>query len=80
MKSSYSEIRIPEDMASEVLALASQYYAEQNQGYKLPELIKAGAEVQISPELIELAIFEVQEKRQQKLDRQKKTNNTVTYF
>jgi LemA protein len=80
MKSSYSEIRIPEDMASEVLALASQYYAEQNQGYKLPELIEAGAEVQISPKLIELAVLEIQAKRQQKLERQKKTNNTVIYF
>lgn len=28
-----SQIPIPEDIAIEVLALASQYYAEQNQGY-----------------------------------------------
>lgn len=80
MKYSYSEIRIPEDMASEVLTLASRYYAKQNQGYKLSELIEAGAEVHIPPKLIELAVLEVQAKHQQELERQKKTNNPVKSF
>jgi LemA protein len=80
MKYSYSEIRIPEDIASEVLTLASQYYAEQNQGYNLPELIEAGAEVQIPPKLIELAVLEVQARHQQKLEQQKKNKQYRQIF
>jgi LemA protein len=73
MKYSYSEIRIPEDIASEVLTLASQYYAEQNQGYNLPEL-------QIPPKLIELAVLEVQARHQQKLEQQKKNKQYRQIF
>ncbi len=35
MKHPDSQIPIPEDIATEVLALASRYYAEQNQGCTL---------------------------------------------
>jgi LemA protein len=78
---SNSEIPIPEDIASEVLALASRYYAEQNQGYTLSELTQAGAEVQIPPELIELAVHEVQAQRQRKLEKQETIKqNRQTFF
>ncbi|NES94773.1 MAG: LemA family protein [Desertifilum sp. SIO1I2] len=58
------EERIPEEIASEVLALASRMYAEQTQSYSQAELIQAGGEVQIPPELIQKAIQEVQKNRQ----------------
>lgn len=61
---SQSDERIPEDIAPEVLALASRMYAEQTQSYSQAELIRAGEEVQIPPELIQQAIKEVQAKRQ----------------
>lgn len=56
-------LSIPEDMATEVLELASRYYAETENGYSLSELQQAGSDVQIPPELIEKAIEAVQEKR-----------------
>jgi LemA protein len=54
---------IPEYMATEVLELASRYYAETENSYSLSELQQAGSDVQIPPELIEKAIEAVQEKR-----------------
>ncbi|WP_319422734.1 LemA family protein [Pleurocapsa sp. FMAR1] len=80
MKYSDSEIRIPEDIASEVLTLASRYYAEQNQGYTLSELTQASAEVQIPPELIELAVLKVQAQRQQKLEQQERIKQKRQIF
>ena len=55
----YSD-RIPQDTASEVFALASQYYAEKNQSYSVSDMVEAGAEVHIPPELIQQAIKEIQ--------------------
>ncbi|MDJ0591744.1 MAG: LemA family protein [Pleurocapsa sp. MO_226.B13] len=55
-----SEIRLSEDIASEVFTLDSQYYAEKERSYSLSDLIEAGAEVQIPPELILRAIKEIQ--------------------
>ena len=52
--------RIPEDTAAEVFALASKYYAEKNQSYSVSDMLQAGAEVQIPPELIQQAIQEIQ--------------------
>ena len=52
--------RIPEDTASEVFALASQYYAERNQSYSVSDMVEAGAEVHIPPEFIQQAIQEIQ--------------------
>lgn len=60
----YSD-RIPEDIAPEVLALASRYYAQQQEGYSESELIAAGSEVSIPPEFIQQAIQDVQRQRQQ---------------
>ena len=68
---SNQEIRIPENIASEVLELASRYYAEQNQSYSKSELVEAGKEVQIPTELIEQAIRDVQIQHQQKIEQQK---------
>ena len=55
----YSD-RIPEDIASQVLTLASQYYAEEVQSYSITNIVEAGAEVHIPPELIQQAIQEIQ--------------------
>ncbi len=44
------EIRIPEDIAPEVLTLASQYYACSTQSYSVSELVQAGSEAQIPAE------------------------------
>lgn len=65
------EIRIPEDIAPEVLTLASRYYACSSQSYSVSELVQAGSEAQIPAEFIVQAIREVQEQREQKLEQQK---------
>ncbi|HEY9673200.1 MAG TPA: LemA family protein [Waterburya sp.] len=67
------EVRIPEDIATEVLALASRYYAHSTQSYSVSELVQAGSEVQIPAELIEQAIQEIQAQRSQKLEQQKRS-------
>ncbi|MCT7967859.1 LemA family protein [Laspinema sp. D1] len=61
MKDSNSQI--PEDMAQEVLELASRYYSGSQNSYSLEQLQQAGSDVQIPPELINKAIQEVREKR-----------------
>lgn len=62
--------RIPEEIAPEVLELASRYYAQQSQGYSADELITAAKEVNIPAELIQQAIQEVQAKHQQQVEKQ----------
>lgn len=62
---------IPEDLAPEVLEVASRYYSESQNSYSLAELQNAGAEVQIPPEFIEKALEEVRVKKQQERQRQK---------
>lgn len=59
------ENRIPDDMASEVLAEAARLNMdmEPRQGYSLKELEQAGLEVQIPPEAIRQAVKIVEEKR-----------------
>lgn len=69
------EVRIPEDIAPEVLALASRYYARSTQSYSLSELMQAGAEVQIPAEFIEQAIREIQAQQVQKLELQKRSRH-----
>lgn len=54
------ENRIPENIAPEVLALASRYYANQQASYSISELVQAGSEVQIPAEYIQQAIHEIQ--------------------
>jgi len=66
------EVRIPEDIAPEVLALASRYYASQTQSYSVSELVEAASEVQIPAEFIEQAIREIQAQREQKREQQKR--------
>lgn len=65
-----SNSQIPEDMASEVLELASRYYEQSQDSYSLTELQQAGSQVQIPPEFVEKAIQEVREKRRQELQQQ----------
>lgn len=61
---------IPEDLAPEVLELASRYYSESENSYSLTELQEAGAEVQIPPELIEKALEDVRLKKEQEQQQQ----------
>ena len=49
------EIRIPEDIAPEVLELASRYYAEQEKSYSDSELVEAATEAGIPARFIEKA-------------------------
>jgi LemA protein len=68
------EIRIPEDIAPEVLTLASRYYANQQESYSVSELVYAGSEVQIPAEFIEQAIREIQAQREQQREQQKRAH------
>ena len=69
------DVRIPEDIATEVLTLASRYYASSTQSYSLSELVQAGSEVQIPAEFIEQAIREIQAQQVQKLEQQKRSRH-----
>lgn len=60
---------IPDDIANEVLRVASEMYAETQNSYSLAELQAAGKEVNIPPEIIEQAIAKVKE--EQRLTREK---------
>lgn len=81
MKDSNSQI--PEDMAQEVLELASRYYSGSQNSYSLEQLQQAGSDVQIPPEFVEKAIQEVREKRrieaqeQQAAEKRQKTIKKV---
>ncbi len=56
---------VADDMADDVLALAAKYYAEQQASFSEAELIAAGSEVSIPPELIKKAIAEIAHQKQQ---------------
>lgn len=72
--------RIPEEMADDVLEVASRLYAKANDSYSLQELQAAGKEVSIPPELIEQAIREVKEKRRQaELEQRKAAERQQTF-
>ncbi|MEB3884211.1 LemA family protein [Lyngbya sp. CCY1209] len=60
---SESDVNIPEELAPEVLEVASRLYQEASDRYSLAELQEAGEAVSIPPELIETAIAQVREKR-----------------
>ncbi len=62
------EIRIPEDIAPEVLELASRYYAKQEQSYSDSQLVEAATEAGIPTRFIEQAIADVRKQHQQKLE------------
>jgi LemA protein len=65
---------IPEDLAKEVLEMASRMAFETTEeGYSLAELQQAGQEVSIPPEIMAKALQKVQEKhRQAEIERQEK--------
>lgn len=69
---SNSENRIPEEIAPEVFALASRYYADYRQDFSESELVQAGSEVDIPAEFIQKAIQDIQAQQLQKLDQQKR--------
>ena len=56
---------ISEEIAPKVFALASQYYADQTKRYSVSDLVRAGEEVQIPPELVQQAIQEIQSRQKQ---------------
>ncbi|MBH8556124.1 LemA family protein [Nostocaceae cyanobacterium CENA357] len=64
--------RIPEDIAPEVLELASRYYAHRTQSYSTSELVAAGKEVDIPAEFIQQAILDVQAKHKQQQQQQQR--------
>jgi len=67
-----SKVRIPKDIAPDVFALAAQSYTLENQDYSLEELMQAGEEVQIPPELILRAVQQIRAKQAQARERQRK--------
>ena len=73
-----SKIRIPKEIAPDVFALAAQLYAQENQDYSLEEIMQAGAEVQIPPEVIQQAIQQIQAKQIRASDRQRKLKLILT--
>lgn len=64
--------RITEEIAPEVLELASRYYANHAQSYSAAELVAAGTEVDIPAEFIQQAIQDVQLRHQQQQAAQQK--------
>ncbi len=64
------QITIPEEIAPEVLELASRYYGQQIQSYSPSDLVAAGKEVDIPAEFVEQAIRDVQKQHQAKAQRQ----------
>ncbi|TVP60515.1 MAG: LemA family protein [Nodularia sp. (in: Bacteria)] len=64
--------RIPEEIAPEVLELASRYYGNHSQSYSTAELVAAGKEVDIPVEFIQQAIEDVQKRHQQEQAAQQK--------
>ena len=75
-----SEIRIPDEIAPEMLELASRCYADYLQSYLAAELVEAGAEVQIPAEFIQQAIRDVQTKQLRQLERQQQTRQQQRHW
>ncbi|MEG4574461.1 hypothetical protein QUA56_17460 [Microcoleus sp. N3A4] len=73
-----SEPRISQEIAPDVFALAAELYAKENQCYSLSELMQAGAEVQIPPELIQQALQQLKAKQIQAEERKKKLKLILT--
>ncbi len=74
------EQQIPDDIAEEVLNLASELYAQTDtQGYSLAELQEIGGKVEIPSEIISEALQKVRDKYQlQEIARQKKQQQLQT--
>ncbi|OYD89757.1 hypothetical protein CDG76_33655 [Nostoc sp. 'Peltigera membranacea cyanobiont' 210A] len=75
-----SKVRIPKEIAPDVFALAAQLYAQENQDYCLEEIMQAGAEVQIPPEVIQQAIQQIQAKQIRDRDRQRSLKLILTQY
>ena len=73
-----SEPRISQEIAPDVFALAAELYAKENQYYSLSELMQAGAEVQIPPELIQQALQQLKAKQIQDSERKKRRHLMLT--
>ncbi|MGJ3245296.1 MAG: LemA family protein [Elainellaceae cyanobacterium] len=58
------DLRIPQDHAQDILAIATRRYAETVGGYSATDLVRAGEEVQIPDEFIREAIAEVRARNQ----------------
>ena len=65
------KIPIPEEIAPEVLELASRYYAEQERSYADSELVEAATEAGIPARFIEQAIKDVRTQHQHKIEQQR---------
>lgn len=57
---------IPDNLAPEVLERAARLYSQRQQSYSVEELMQAGAEAQIPPELVQQAIQEMQAQQRQR--------------
>ncbi|MGJ3249723.1 MAG: LemA family protein [Elainellaceae cyanobacterium] len=57
-------LRIPQDRAQEILAIATRRYAETVESYSATDLVRAGEEVQIPDEFIREAIADVRARHQ----------------
>ncbi|MEG5001570.1 hypothetical protein [Microcoleus sp. B4-D4] len=73
-----SEPRISQEIAPDVFALAAELYAKENQYYSLSELMQAGAEVQIPPELIQQALQQLKAKQIKASERKKRLKLILT--
>ncbi len=60
-----SNEQIPEELADEVLEVASRLYQETQSSYSLNQLEQAGSEVSIPPEFIQKAIAQVEARQKQ---------------
>lgn len=72
--------KIPEDLVSEVLEVASRMASESVEGYSLAQLQQAGEEVSIPPEIMAKALEQVQEKHRQAAIERQKTQETWQLF
>ena len=73
-----SEPRISQEIAPDVFAIAAELYAKENQYYSLSELMEAGAEVQIPPELIQQALEQLKAKQIQADEHKKRLKLILT--
>lgn len=78
-----SNSRIPDEIADDVLRVASELYAKTQNSFSVSDLQAAGQEVNIPPELIDQAIEQVKEQRrleEEKRLQAKQTKRTLSIF
>lgn len=66
-----SDRPIAKEIAPDVFALAARLSAQKNQEFSLEEMMQAGAEAQIPPELVQQALQEIRAKQIQTRERQR---------